>query len=176
MSSGNRRKETQFNLSKVTSPGVTRIFKGTSPGTTRIFKVTSPSVIRIFKVSSREMAEIGDASIVKIKITNQLTAKWLPLSKTRRECLATNACFNCTGTKHRADDYKTRSLCHICHRKHHTSICNSINNQLMTATSMEKQTVIYPVVVVEVLGVKCCALLDTGARSSYATCLVTYNA
>jgi len=91
MSSGNRKKETQFNLSKVTSPGVTRIFKGTSPGMTRIFMVTSPGVIRIFKLSSREMSEIGDASIVKIKITNQLTAKWLPLSKTRREYLATNA-------------------------------------------------------------------------------------
>ena len=72
-------------------PGVIRIFKVTSPGVTRIFKVTSPGVIRIFKLSSREMAEIGDAFIVKIKITHQLTAKWLPLSKTERECLATNA-------------------------------------------------------------------------------------
>lgn len=61
------------------------------PGVIRIFKVTSPGVIRIFKLSSREMAEIGVAFIVKIKITHQLTAKWLPLSKTERECLATNA-------------------------------------------------------------------------------------
>ena len=39
----------------------------------------------------------------------------------------------------------------------------------MTATSMERPNVIYPVVVVEVLGVKCRALLDTGAGSSYAS-------
>ena len=78
-------------------------------------------------------------------------------------------CFNCTGSKHRADDCKSRSLCQICQRRHHTSICNSVSNQLMTATTMERPTVIYPVVVVEVLGVKCRALLDTGAGSSYAS-------
>ena len=39
----------------------------------------------------------------------------------------------------------------------------------MTAATMERPTVIYPVVVVEVLGVKCRALLDTGAGSSYAS-------
>ena len=33
----------------------------------------------------------------------------------------------------------------------------------MTATSLGNSTVIYPVVVVEVQGVKCRALLDTGA-------------
>ena len=78
-------------------------------------------------------------------------------------------CFNCTGSKHRADDCKSRSLRQICQRRHHTSICNSVTNQLMTATTMERPTVIYPVVVVEVLGVKCRALLDTGAGSSYAS-------
>ena len=78
-------------------------------------------------------------------------------------------CFNCTGSKHRAEDCRSRSLCQICQRRHHTSICNSVSNQLMTATTMERPTVIYPVVVVEVLGVKCRALLDTGAGSSYAS-------
>lgn len=78
-------------------------------------------------------------------------------------------CFNCTGSKHRAEDCKSRSLCQICQRRRHTSICNSVSNQLMTATTMERQTVIYPVVVVEVLGVMCRALLDTGAGSSYAS-------
>ena len=47
-------------------------------------------------------------------------------------------CFNCTGSKHRADDCKSRSLCQICQRRHHTSICNSVTNQLMTATTSEK--------------------------------------
>ena len=39
----------------------------------------------------------------------------------------------------------------------------------MTATSNGNASVIYPVVVVEVQGVKCRALLDTGAGSSYAS-------
>lgn len=78
-------------------------------------------------------------------------------------------CFNCTGGKHRAEDCKSRSMCQICKRRHHTSICNSVSNQLMTATSTQRPTVIYPVVVVEVMGVKCRALLDTGAGSSYAS-------
>ena len=47
-------------------------------------------------------------------------------------------CFNCTGSKHKADDCKSRSLCQICQRRHHTSICNSVTNQLMTATTSEK--------------------------------------
>lgn len=130
MSSGNGRKETQSNLSKVTSPGMTRIFKP----------------------YSREMAEIGDVFIVKNKITNRLTAKRLPLWTIARECLAANACFNCTGNKHRADNCKSRSSCQICQR-YHTSICSSLGNQLMTVTAMGRPTVIYLVVVVEVLGV-----------------------
>ena len=84
----------------------------------------------------------------------------------RRKVLSNKRlCFNCTGNKHRADDCKSLSLCQICQRKHHTSICNSVSNQLMTATSMERPNVIYPVVVAEVLGVKCRALLDTGPGS-----------
>ncbi len=39
----------------------------------------------------------------------------------------------------------------------------------MTATSMERPNVIFPAVLVEVLGVKCRALLDTGAGSLYAS-------
>ena len=35
----------------------------------------------------------------------------------------------------------------------------------MTATCLENSTLIYPVVVVEVEGVKCRALIDTGAGS-----------
>ena len=67
----------------------------------------------------------------------------------RRKVLSNKRlCFNCTGNKHRADDCKSRSLCQICQRRHHTSICNSVSNQLMTATAMERPTVIYPVVVV----------------------------
>ena len=78
-------------------------------------------------------------------------------------------CFNCTGTRHKAADCKCRVLCQVSQKKHHTSICDRLGEQLMTATSVGKTAVIYPVVVVKVQGVKCRALLDTGAGSSYAS-------
>ena len=78
-------------------------------------------------------------------------------------------CFNCTGSKHRAVDCRSRSLCQICQKRHHTSIFDRLGDQLMRATSLGKSTVIYPVVVIEVQGVKCRALPDTGAGSSYAS-------
>ena len=73
-------------------------------------------------------------------------------------------CFNCTGTRHKAADCKCRVLCQVCQKRHHTSICDRLGEQLMTATSVGKTAVIYPVVVVKVQGVKCRALLDTGAE------------
>ena len=39
----------------------------------------------------------------------------------------------------------------------------------MTATSVERKGVVYPIVTAEVNGIKCRALLDTGAGSSYAS-------
>ena len=76
-------------------------------------------------------------------------------------------CFHCTGS--RAVDCRSRSLYQICQKRHHTSICDRLGDQLMTATCLVRSTVIYPVVVVEVQEVKCRALLDTGAGSSYAS-------
>ena len=64
-------------------------------------------------------------------------------------------CFNCTGNKHKAADCKCRVLCQVCQKRHHTSICDRLGEQLMTATSVGKTAVIYPVVVVKVQGVKC---------------------
>ena len=78
-------------------------------------------------------------------------------------------CFNCTGTRHKAADCRCRVFCQVCQKKHHTSILDRRGEQLMTATSAGKTTVMHPVVVVKVLGVKCRALLDTGAGSSYAS-------
>ena len=78
-------------------------------------------------------------------------------------------CFNCTGSKHRAVDCRSRSLCQICQKRHHTSFCDRLGDQLMTATSLGKSTVIYPAVVVEVQEEKCLALLDTDARNSNAS-------
>ena len=69
-------------------------------------------------------------------------------------------CFNCTGTRHRAADCKSRSC--VCGQRHHTSICNK-------SQQGNDAKVIYPVVVVKVWGVKCRALLDTGTGSSYTS-------
>ena len=71
-------------------------------------------------------------------------------------------CFNCTGPRHRADE---------CNRKH-TSICHDREdkiNPLLVTTGIPSAHVTYPVVVVQVEGIKCRALLDTGAGNSYAS-------
>ena len=88
----------------------------------------------------------------------------------RRKHLAKNRlCFNCTRGQHRAAECKSNSTCRKCQRKHHTSICDQRDNHLMTASCDENRSVCYPVVVVEVNGIRCRALLDTGAGSSYAS-------
>ena len=77
-------------------------------------------------------------------------------------------CFNCTGVKHRASECRSKATCLRCKATHHTSICDSQANpgkQVLLATG--KGTVIHPIVVVNVNGIKCRALLDTGAGSSY---------
>lgn len=58
----------------------------------------------------------------------------------------------------------------FCKRRHHTSIRHRGNkDNSMTATQIGDGPVVYPVVVVEVAGIKCRALLDSGAGSSYAS-------
>ena len=77
----------------------------------------------------------------------------------RRKHLAkSRLCFNCTRGQHRAADCKSRSACHKCQRKHHTSICDQRDNKLMAASCNENRSVCCPVVVVEVDGIKCRAV------------------
>ena len=106
--------------------------------------------------------EKPDHSSVDCKTVASIDARKRLLSNKR-------LCFNCTGTRHKAAECKSRALCQCCQRRHHTSICDRLSEQLMTATSVGKTAVIYPAVVVMVQGVKCRALLDTGAGSSYAS-------
>ena len=89
----------------------------------------------------------------------------------RRKHLAKNRLyFNCAQGLHRASECKSFSACHKCQRKHHTSICDQRDNQLLTASCNENRSACYPVVVVVGIdGIKCRALLDTGAGSSYAS-------
>ena len=77
-------------------------------------------------------------------------------------------CFNCTGEKHRASECKSKTQCYKCQRKHHTSICDKAEPS-PTMCQPNQSNVIYPVVVVEVEGVKCRALLDTGSGNSYVS-------
>lgn len=80
-------------------------------------------------------------------------------------------CFNCTGLQHRAADCKSKMGCQKCHKRHHTSICNNppSGTNFKTAQVENNGTVTYPVVIVDVEGIKWRALLDTGAGSSYAS-------
>ncbi|XP_066029903.1 uncharacterized protein [Pocillopora verrucosa] len=97
--------------------------------------------------------------------------KFVTVGDRRKQLGLKQLCFNCTGSRHRASECKCRSGCQICSRRHHTSICDkhTSRDQLMTTTSAERKGVVYPMVTVDVNGVKCRALLDTGAGSSYAS-------
>ena len=79
-------------------------------------------------------------------------------------------CFNCLGIGHRATECTSKQNCTKCGSRHHSSICDK--SQEVASTMMlttETQHVAYPVAVVKVNGIKCRALLDTGAGSSYAS-------
>ena len=95
----------------------------------------------------------------------------------RRILSSEKLCSNCTGTQHRASECESRSTCLICKRKHHTSICDKVKQsnshsqgQIFTATNEKK--VVHPVVIIEIEGIKCRALLDTGSSSSYVSSTV----
>jgi hypothetical protein len=81
----------------------------------------------------------------------------------RKKILAQKGlCFNCTGAQR-----KSKLGCQKCKRRHHTSICDQVTEQFLGASS--STNVIHPVVIVQVGGFKCRALLDTGAGSSYVS-------
>ena len=80
-------------------------------------------------------------------------------------------CFNCAKSDHRTGECKSKN-CYHCGKKHYSTVCNkkypeTKNKKAMCST--DDQSVVYPVVVVEVNGVQCRALIDTGAGSSYAS-------
>ena len=86
----------------------------------------------------------------------------------RRRYLSDNKlCFTCTGARHRAAECRCTTTCQRCNGKHHSLICDKLSNQLMLAKGGGQ--VVYPVVVVDVDGIRCRALLDAGAGSSYAS-------
>ena len=97
----------------------------------------------------------------------------LTLDERKKLLAMKKLCFNCTGPSHRASECRSTSTCRHCNKRHHTSICNAPKESkpeaAMTARKQEDQEVIYPIVLVEVEGIKTHAFLDTGAGSSYAS-------
>ena len=95
----------------------------------------------------------------------------------RRATLAQkNLCFNCATPNHRAAECFSKATCQHCKKRHHTSICDrnltskdgrKDKNTLMTASGSNEG--ILPIIPIKVDGITCRALIDTGARSSYAS-------
>ena len=97
--------------------------------------------------------------------------KVLNLVERKKIFLEKRLCFNCTGSKHRAEDCKSKSTCQNCNARHHTSLCDKSKTRKpgMTANSVGNTSVIQPVVVVKIGGFKFRALLDSGASHLYAS-------
>ena len=93
----------------------------------------------------------------------------------RKKIIATKRlCYNCTGTGHRAADCKSKRNCQNCGGRHHSSICDKnsttdLQQSTATVLATTEVSVVYPTVLVQVNGITCRALLDTGAGSSYAS-------
>ena len=75
-------------------------------------------------------------------------------------------CFDCTVSKHRASDCRSNKACANCKRKHQTSTCKKTSNFLLTTNDNH---VTYPLVIIDIKGLNCRALIDTGAWASYAS-------
>ena len=68
-------------------------------------------------------------------------------------------------------DCNSKNACQRCGSRHHRSICERLpsNSEMMLVTGNHEGSVIYPVVVVVVNGIKCRALLNTGAGTLYVS-------
>ena len=78
-------------------------------------------------------------------------------------------CFNCNGKQHQTLDCQSKRKCSTCNEWHHSSICRNPYLSVPTMSSTDQGDVIQPIVVPLVERVKCRALLDTGAESSYVS-------
>jgi len=72
------------------------------------------------------------------------------LAERRSILLRKRFCFNCT-SPHKAENYRSKMACQNCNKKHHTSICDSVQSVqrsegLLTAHQRDKLEVVYPVV------------------------------
>ena len=85
-------------------------------------------------------------------------------------------CFNCANGLHAASACKSKISCQKCKKRHHTSICPEASEEQeerVLTTSVGRTSVVHPVVVVKINGIKFRALLDSGASHSYASTTLT---
>ena len=100
-----------------------------------------------------------------------------PLLSVDKKLQAKKLCFNCTGARHHAAQCRSRVTCFHCNKKHHSSICDTLEKtpnhdppgQTALTATHEDQMVCYPIVIVKANNVTCRALLDTEATTSYAS-------
>ena len=139
-------------------------------------KQTKPT--RVLKTHSQQETRTGNQQCIHCDDQNHRSVNCTKITEMGERCRILSEkklCFNCTGGRYRVDECKSRLRCQKCCRKHHTSICSTREkefNPLLIATGMPNARVTYPAEVVEVEGVKCRALLDTGAVSSYASAVL----
>ena len=88
------------------------------------------------------------------------------IAERRSLLISERLCFHYTKGNHRAATCKSRS-CYKCSGRHHTSICDKDMPKKDPMYSVPGSSVVYPVVTVIVNGMKCRALLDIDAGSSY---------
>ena len=139
---------------------------------------------KLFQAQNREFkprgcvycGDVGHKATECEKITNVVERKQVLAKK--------GLCFNCATRVHRASECKSKTSCQHCNRRHHSSICDAVCEQLPKPeenSGNDEKTKrlltdggrdcdgIFPVVVVEVEGITCRPLIDSGAGSSYAS-------
>ena len=94
--------------------------------------------------------------------------KEVKTTEERKNFLVKNKlCYNCTGNRHTAAKCKSLVACQVCVGHHHTSISEKRKGNSLAATVSGQ--VIHPMVLVDVDGIRCRAILDTGANTSCAS-------
>lgn len=131
------------------------------------FQTPKPGKTRSFQTREKELTPRPCVYCESSGHKSVQCDKIIATSERKKQLALKKLCFNCTGANHRASECYCSTTCQLCHKKHHTSICDKKPEQMMVANG--KGSVTYPVVVVEIGGIKCRALLDTGAGSSYAS-------